>query len=237
MDKADNDKPLALLIPGLDGTGRLFYRQIDALSKHYRVLPWEFRPRDSFALADLVEEIAVKLENEESGSSLVVGESFGGMIALQLALDHPDRIKHLGLINAFPYYRRRNRIRLACRLAGLLDKPFAKMLKDFVADRTLAAEGILPEDRALFREAIGHVYHPAYCFRLNLVRDMDLRCRLPEIKIPVSIFASGRDKLVPSVDEARLMQSVIKGARVFEFPRAGHALLLTPGFSLAEYLD
>jgi hypothetical protein len=32
------------------------------------------------------------------------------------------------------------------------------------------------------------------------------------------------------------MASKIPNAEVHEFPRAGHALLLTPGFSLAAYL-
>ncbi|MBP1595872.1 MAG: hypothetical protein H6Q05_1249, partial [Acidobacteria bacterium] len=44
-------KPLALLIPGLDGTGRLFYRQIEALVRRYRVLAWDFGAGADFDLA------------------------------------------------------------------------------------------------------------------------------------------------------------------------------------------
>jgi pimeloyl-ACP methyl ester carboxylesterase len=50
------------------------------------------------------------------------------------------------------------------------------------------------------------------------------------------LLASGRDKLVPSIREAHFMASRIPNARVHEFPEAGHALLLTPGISLADYV-
>ena len=230
------EKPLALLIPGLDGTGRLYYRQIGALSTRYRVRACEFRPRDSFDLPDLVEEIAQGTENEAPGSILVVGESFGGLIALQFILDCPQRIQRLVLVNTFPWYRRKARIRIACRLAGVLQRSPARNLKDFIVDRILAAEGIPGEDRLSYREAIKKIYHPAYCRRLQLVRDVDLRSRLREIRVPTDIFASGRDKLVPSIAEGRFMHSAIPGSRIHEFPQAGHSLLLTPGFNLADYL-
>ncbi len=235
--KPQIERPLALLIPGLDGTGKLYYRQIEPLSSGYRVLPWQFRPRDSFLISDLVEELAQATENEKTGSILMVGESFGGIIALQFALDYPQRFKRLILINAFPFYRRRIRIALACRLAGLLNKPFVKTCKDIVVERALAVEGILPEDRRRYNEVIKLVYQPAYCQRLQLVREVDLRKKLAEINVPTLLFASGRDKVVPSMAEARYMVSRIPHAKLHEFPYAGHALLLTPGFCLADYCD
>jgi len=231
----EKDKPLALLISGLDGTGKLYYRQIEPLSKYYRVLPWEFFRRDAFDLKDLVEELVGSTADEKDGSMLVVGESFGGLIALQFALDYPGKIKNLALINTFPFYRRRVRIALACRWARLLQKPFIRNIKDWAAAWILATEGIPPEDRRRYLDVIRTIHHPAYCRRLQLVRDSDLRDRLHELRVPVHLFASGRDKIVPSIAAARLMKSAISGATLHEFPHAGHALLLTPGFNLADY--
>lgn len=226
-------KPLALLIPGLDGTGKLYYRQIEGLSARYRVRAWAYPREDSFDLADLVEAIAEATSAEEP--MLVIAESFGGLVALRLALDYPERIRQLCLINTFPFYRRRVRIRLGCALARFLELPLARGVKDFVVERTLAAEGIAAEDRARYRQAIRTVYRPAYCRRLELVRDVDLRNRLGEIKVPTFLFASGRDKLVPSIREARRMHALIPGSSIREFPNAGHSLLLTPGFNLSDY--
>ncbi len=228
-------KPLALLIPGLDGTGRLFYRQTGALEARYRVRPWAFRRRAAFDFQDLVQELAEGTAGEEPHSILVVGESFGGPVAIHYVLACPERIRGLALVNTFPSYRRRVRIRLACRLAPLLAAPAVRQVKDFVADRTLKAEGIPAEDRRRYREIIRLVYPAAYLRRLELVRDVELRHRLQEISVPTHIFASGRDKIVPSLEEGRFMAARIPGATLHVYPEAGHALLLTPGFSLCDY--
>jgi pimeloyl-ACP methyl ester carboxylesterase len=230
-------KPLALLIPGLDGTGKLFYRQIERLSEHYRVVAWSFLPRALFDLPDLTRELGECTAGEKPGSMLVVGESFGGVIAIQYALTHPERLNRLGLVNTFPVYRRRIRIRLALRLVDLFNRPGLRTIKERVADRMLASEGILREDRLTYKEAIKLVHYPSYRRRLEIIRTVDLRKRLHEISVPTLLFASGKDKLVPSISEARYMASHIPQATVYEFPRAGHALLLTPGFYLADYFN
>ena len=90
---------------------------------------------------------------------LVVGESFGGLIALQFALDYPGKIKNLALINTFPFYRRRVRIALACRWARLLQKPFIRNIKDWAA-LDPCNRGIPPEDRRRYLDVIRTIHHP-----------------------------------------------------------------------------
>jgi len=229
-------KPLALLIPGLDGTGLLYYRQVKPLEERYRVLPWWFQPRSEFGYGELIAELAQATSEEPPLSVVVIGESFGGTIALQYALTYPEKVNCLVLINSFTVYTRRWRIRLGCHLTPLLRWRGIRELKNFIVDRTLAQEGIPLEDRKRYREIIKHVYHPAYCRRLQLVRDVDLRARLNLVAVPTLLFASGRDKIVLSIEEARFMSTHIPDANLYEFQEAGHALLLTPGFVLADYL-
>ncbi len=234
--KMEKQKPLALLIPGLDGTGRLYYRQVDPLSARYRVRPWEFRPRRHFTYADLVDELGAATSDEPPGSMVVVGESFGGGIALHYVIAFPHRVRLLALINTFPYYAPRLRVLAGFFLAPMLNWRGIQEIKNLLVDRILAWEGILSEDRRRYHEIIRTVDAAAYRRRLALVRELDLRGRLRELAVPTLLFASGRDKIVPSVSSARLMASRISGAELHVFPRAGHALLLTPGFSLADYL-
>jgi pimeloyl-ACP methyl ester carboxylesterase len=229
-------KTLALLVPGLDGTGGLFYRQIPALSERYRVRAWRFRERTDFDLEDLASELLEATVGEEPGSVTLIAESFGGPIALCFALAYPGILRRLVLVNAFPHYGRKVRIRVACLLAPLLRKPVVRDVKDFIVDRVLISEGIEEDDRRQYDSVVAGVYQPAYCRRLTLIRQLDLRPRLHEIHVPTLLFASGRDKVVPSVREGRAMASRIPDAKLFEFPNAGHALLLTPEFSLADYL-
>lgn len=228
-------KPLALLVPGLDGTGLLFYRQVEPLSSRYRVLPWSFLVRSRFEFTDLVAELNEGVSREAPGPIVLVGESFGGVIAMHFALAFPERIRLLALINTFPYYRGRIRLGIGLRLLPGLRWKTARDLKDRIVDRILAVEGIHAEDRRRYREIVQRVDRGAYRRRLELSRSVDLRSRLGSISSNTILFASGRDRLVPSVQEAEWMASQIPNARLHVFPRAGHALLLTPGFSLADY--
>jgi pimeloyl-ACP methyl ester carboxylesterase len=229
-------RPRILLLPGLDGTGRLYYRQVDRLAERYRATPWRYAGAETAGYPELIAQLEDATSMEPPGSVLVVGESFGGTVALHFALAYPERIRLLALVNTFPVYRRRMRIRLACRLSPFLDWSSARRFKESIVERTLALEGIAPEDRARYREIIATVDRVGYRRRLELVRDVNLSARLPELRMPTLIFASGRDKIVPSMAESRFMAARIPNARLHEFPRAGHALLLTPGFWLADYL-
>lgn len=229
-------RPLILLIPGLDGTGRFFEQHLGALSASYRALPWAFRPRRNFDFPDLVQELGEATANEPPRSITVVGESFGGAVALHFVLGYPYRVCRLALVNAFPYYPHRVRISLGHRISPLLRWYGFRTLKNFLSDRLLVSEGISEAGREHYRAVVAMIDQAAYRRRLQLVRQVDLRERLPEIPVPTLIFASGRDKIVPSVRSAAYMAGRIPDARVHEFPEAGHALLLTPGFSLADYL-
>jgi len=236
MGKASPEKPLALLIPGIDGTGLLYSRQTDALSRYFRVNAWRYREGSDIDYPDLLDELGRATEGEEPGSILVVGESFGGTVAMLYALTFPERMDRLFLINTFPYYRRRLRIRLAGLLTPLLKLRAAQLIKNAVVERVLRREGIPGQARRVYHHILrSEVDLVSYRQRLNLVARVDLRERLGDIAVPTSIFASGKDKLVPSLAEARRMASRIPGAILHEFPHAGHALLLTPGFSLADY--
>jgi pimeloyl-ACP methyl ester carboxylesterase len=229
-------KPLALLIPGLDGTGELFYRHQEALSRTHRVCPWNYGQGGRADLQQLTLGVGNATAGEPPGSILVVAESFGGLVALNYTLLYPERVRRLILVNTFPYYRRRMRIRAACRLAPLLRLRAIRRLREFVIDRFLSREGIRPEDRRRFQDIITRVDREGYRRRLRIILETDLRPRLPQIAVPVILLAAQKDKIVPSVVEAEFMASQIPGARVHRFADAGHALLLTPGVSLLDYV-
>ena len=205
--------------------------------QRHRVCAWGFKRRADFTFADLIEELAEGTSGEEPRSIAVVGESFGGTVAMQFALAFPDRIRHLVLINSFAYYKRRVRLFMGLLLAPMLRWKGIRAIKDHIVDHVLACEGISPEDRRQYRAIIQEVDMAAYRRRLALVREVDLRARLKEISAPTRILASGRDKIVPSVSQGAFMSSRIPDATLHVFPRAGHALLLTPGFSLAHYVQ
>jgi pimeloyl-ACP methyl ester carboxylesterase len=229
-------KPLALLIPGLDGTGELFYRQQESLAHTHRICTWNYSRSGQCDLQELTVRLGAATGDEPPGSILVVAESFGGLVALNFVLQYPLRVRRLILVNSFPYYRRRLRIRAACRLAPLLQLRAVRSLRECLIDRILSSEGIHPEDRRRIYNILMRVDREGYQRRLRIILQSDLRSRLPEITVPVILLAAQKDKIVPAVAEAKFMASRIPGARMHTFANAGHALLLTPGVSLTDYL-
>src|SRR5512147_2345757 len=91
-----------VLVPGMDGTGRLFYRQVPPLARRYRVATYALRD-DAARMDVLVEDLAqvVAAAANGPGSAIVIGESFGGTLALSFALAHPERVRAMVVLNSF----------------------------------------------------------------------------------------------------------------------------------------
>src|SRR5690242_10693036 len=120
------DGPAVVLVPGINGSGELFYRQVPRLGRAYRVATYSLRDEaDSFEqlVADLahVVEIVAPLDRR----AVIIGESFGGAVALTLALTHPERVTALVILNSFAHFD--PQIRLWLAIAGVTLVPWGAM--------------------------------------------------------------------------------------------------------------
>src|SRR5206468_544044 len=82
-----------VLVPGINGTGCLFYRQTPLLAGSYRVATYTLRDAAT-TMDQLVDDLAgvIQMVAPGEGRAIVVGESFGGALALSLALAQPGRV-------------------------------------------------------------------------------------------------------------------------------------------------
>lgn len=229
--------PLIIYIPGLDGTGQLFVRQIEQLKSEFTVVTFPLRNEGIFIYSDLVSDIVSILDQEKIQKAIIVGESFGGTIALHFALEHQDRIKRLILVNTFPFFRRRLRLRLARLLLPFAFVPVVRKGRDILARPVLLSELVDEKGiEVLLEHSWTHNYE-TYVQRLKLIASHDVRSRLSEITVPVTIVAAGRDKIVASMKEAKFMADRMPNAQIHPLPKHGHACLLSGSFSIASIMN
>ncbi|MCI0491047.1 MAG: alpha/beta hydrolase [Blastocatellia bacterium] len=229
--------PLLVYVPGLDGTGEMLFKQMPELARSYRVVSFRLRDGGLFTYEDLADDVAAIIKDIGEQRATILTESFGGGVALTFALHYPSMLERLVLVNSFPRYRRRIRIRLAARLASIIPFRLIWPVRK-AADRVgLLVDDVTGEDRRRFFEIIRTVERDGYVRRLRLIAELDLDDRLSEIKVPVLLIATEKDLLVRSVAEARLMAERMPCATVKTIKGAGHACLLGNRVRLAEILD
>ena len=228
--------PVLIYIAGLDGTGELFFKQAPALARSFRVVTYRSRDGEAFTYSDLTADLAEIIKDLGEAKATILGESFGGTVALSFALAYPQMVERLIVINSFPRFRGRKRIKLAAMLAGGM--PFGALMPFRLAASSLGlyVDGVSRNDRDRFFKAVRSVKGESYARRLTLIAGLDLEDRLSEIQTPTLFIAGERDLLIPSAHEARLMAERMPKARVKVIPRAGHACLLGDRLRLAEIL-
>ena len=234
--RVEGSGPLLLYIAGLDGTGQLFFKQAPSLTRSYRVVTFRSRDHGQFSYEDLSDDLAAIIRDLGQEQATILGESFGGTVALSFALRYPKMVNRLVVINSFPRFRKRFTIRLGAKLASGL--PFQLLWPMRRAANTLGllVDGVSREDRRLFWKATRTVSAEAYARRLQLIAELNIEDRLSEIQAPTLFIAGERDLLIPSVKEAQAMAARMPTATIKVIRGAGHACLMGSRVNLAELL-
>lgn len=226
-----------VLVPGMDGTGRLFYRQVPLLARRYRVATYALR--DSATDMDtLVEDLAsvVAAVAPVERRAIVVGESFGGTLSLSFALAHPDMVSALVIVNSFAHFGPQVRLRVA--RVGLRILPVGAMavIRRLTAFRLHSRHTHRDEVRK-FLTLTKHASRDGYLNRLQILRQYDVRTRLDELAAPVLYLAAELDHLVPSLREGRLMAERTPRGVLRVLEGHGHICLIAPDLDLCALLD
>jgi pimeloyl-ACP methyl ester carboxylesterase len=231
------DGPPLVLVPGMDGTGRLFYRQVPLLAKRYRVASYRLRD-DADCMETLVGDLArvVRTVAVSGQSAVVVGESFGGTVALSFALAHPELVAALVVLNSFPRFLPQLRLHLAIFALRVLPWETMPLVRRLTAFRLHSRYTHRAELRR-FLELTTETTREGYLARLRILTQYDVRDRLAEIRAPALFLASERDHLVPSVEQARYMAACLPRASVRVLEGHGHICLIAPNLDLGRILQ
>lgn len=108
-------EPLVLL-HGLGSSSQDWEMQVPELSQRYRVILMDIRghgqsskPRAGYRIKTFSEDLLALLEHLGTGPVHFTGLSMGGMVGFQFAVDHPQWLRSLCIVNSAPEVKRRTR--------------------------------------------------------------------------------------------------------------------------------
>ncbi len=163
-----------------------------------------------------------------------LGWSLGGMVALQAALDAPERVDRLALIATTPCFAARDgwphgvAPELIEKLAHSLANDYHATLRHFISLQLRGGEGERAAIR-LLRESLSSRGEPdpaALEGGLGLLQRSDLRQRLSSIRQPTVVVSGGRDRLTSPAAAAELA-SLLPQAEHVGIEQAAHAPFLS----------
>ncbi len=240
--KSRTDLPLFIYLPGMDGTGELFHRQVPQLSQSFDIRCLSIPPEDRSDWDQLTERTLSLIHRERTQHPerplYLCGESFGGCLALQVALRSAQWLKHLILINPASSFRQRPWVQWGAGLTQFLPQPFYR----------LSVVGLLPllaslgrmeqSDRQALFNAMNSVPQETSAWRMELLRQFDVdQSQLQQLKLPTLVIAGQADLLLPSVAEAQHLAQKLPRAEMLVLADSGHACLLEKNMDLHRILQ
>src|SRR5689334_3690598 len=234
------DGPPLLFISGTGGDLRVqpnvfaspLAKAFDLLAYDQRGLGRTDKPDAPYSMADYADDAAALLDHVGWDAVRVIGVSFGGMVAQELVLRHPQRVQRLVLActspggaggASYPFHEIQH-------LAGEVRAEFLLPISDTRRDAAWAAAN--PDQHRVFvamaaapPPGAGEPGHEMGARRqLEARADHDTWDRLPDIACPVLIAAGRYDGIALPATQER-MAARIPGAKL-QFFDGGHLFMI-----------
>ncbi|OVA09634.1 Diacylglycerol acyltransferase [Macleaya cordata] len=256
------DSPLLLYLPGMDGVGLELISQHQRLGKVFDIWCLHIPVQDRTPFRDLVRLVdrTVKEENGRSPNRPIylVGESIGGCLALAVAARNPTIDLMLILANPATSFRKsqlRNLVPFVEAIPEQLHIGFPYILAAIIGDplRMALASGQrelpLPQTIRELSENLSALLSSIPVLADALPRESLLwKLKMLEsassfanscvhaVKAQTLILASGRDQLLPSLEEAERLSGLLPTCQIRNFKDSRHALFMEDDFDLVTVI-
>jgi 3-oxoadipate enol-lactonase len=190
-----------LFIHGLGSSTRDWEQQVAEFSSSYMVVTFDQRghgrsekPRGPYSIAMFAADAAALMQALRIEAAHVVGLSLGGCVAFQLALDAPESVTTLSVVNSAPEFVLRTvKSKAAICLRFAIVRLFGMKKMGEVLSKRLFVK---PEQEALRRTFVARWAENdrrAYLDALRAMIGWSVTARLKEIRCPTLIVAADQD--------------------------------------------
>ncbi|MFN6478436.1 alpha/beta hydrolase [Nostoc sp. DedQUE07] len=234
--------PLLVYLPGMDGTGQLLRSQTAGLEAGFDVrclaLPRKDLNTWDVLTKSVLDLIDAELEKSSQRPVYLCGESFGGCLAMKVAIQAPHLFRRIILINPASSFQLRPWLSWASQLTYLVPSGLydigALGLLPFLA----SLSRISRSDRHDLLKTMRSVPSETVLWRLSLLRDFHVdEEKLRRLTQPVLLIAGASDRLLPSVSEVNRIGNILPNKKIVVLPHCGHACLLEQDTNLYEILQ
>jgi pimeloyl-ACP methyl ester carboxylesterase len=230
-------RPPLILVPGIDGTGKLFYRQIPRLERVFDVQATRLRD-DAETMHELVQDLHAEVTRlaPDGRRVTLLGESFGGALTLSYALAYPERVERLVILNSFAHFGSKAMLNVGYHLLRATPWRMMRIVRQLNA-RRMHSPHTERHEIARFHELMRETTRQGYLSRLKILQSYDVRGHLPSLGAPVLFLAADRDTLVPAVQQARMMSALTPAGTMRVLEGHGHSCLIAPDVDLSSIID
>ncbi len=241
--KVIGDGQPLILITGFASAQNLWYSQVRAFSKHYRVITFDNRgfgksdkPPGPYTTKMMASDTIALMDRLGIEKAHIVAGSMGGMIAQEMAIDHPQRV---------------NKLVLFCTTAG--GQLWRDMLFDLIEDSdprwNRSRSDLTGANLQKFMVAMASRSFNGKFYQVFIIPLVKLQARLGRVKVPVGqleamishntlerldkiqastlVLAGGKDRVMPP-HSSEVLASRIKGAKLVVIEGGAHALAAGP---------
>ncbi|QDZ22010.1 alpha/beta fold hydrolase [Chloropicon primus] len=265
-DRKPEDLPLLIVLPGIDGTGYTAAAQFPALSERFDLKTFLIPVDDRTPLDGLVQILREYIELEVARSAedrpiYIMGESFGGMLALLLAESCGHLcLNRVVLVNpatsfgnsiwasmgdVLPQLPPQAYDALPFAISPLLGNPLGLARRRVDEDQPLASQAVQTIE-SLFDllpvlDQLKDILPPQTLkWKLDLLQEGAKRvddALLSRLEQRVLVIAGDADLLIPSKDESERLKRNLRTCSVKVVEGAGHALLQEAGVDVNDIFD
>ncbi|KAG8045438.1 hypothetical protein GUJ93_ZPchr0008g12155 [Zizania palustris] len=259
---AVDNAPLLLFLPGTDGVGMGLILHHKSLGRVFEVRCLHIPVNDRTPFEGLLQIIESSIKNENGLSPnrpiYLIGDSFGGCLALSVAARNPQIDLVLILINPATSFSKTPLqpilpvleampsdlyVTVPYLLSFVMGDPL-KMAMVSVGNNLSPPETLqklsdsLTSMLPLLSELADIIPRDTLFWKLKLLKSgaAFTNSRLHAVQAEVLLLASGNDNLLPSGEEADRLFKSLKNCRVRYFKDNGHTLLLEDGANLLSVI-
>lgn len=239
-----DDAPALVILHGGPGVGdcRDQVRDYGPLADEYRLLLYDSRgsgrseERPPYTHDQWVDDVDALTRRFGIEAFALLGHSYGGIVAQEYALRHPDRLRALILVDTSPSTVENEPTIARALDAGLpgLEEPWLRRLFEGrvesdaelrdMWERLLPLYFDGPFDPSLPRRIAeaSYFHHATHNFAFNVNNPaFDVRERLGEIAVPTLVICGASDWITP-LDKSRDIVARIPDSRLEVFEHSGH---------------